>query len=200
MDRVKRSVMHKGLRKGRKAVPDIPTILRAVFVCGCVRITLMNENKDHSAYRVFCIFLLLESRRLRWDKWENAPTSNGDLPWYYKEIEKFVVEFGLNCVTPSLRKPRTIHRLIRSRDTTEPVSDLPPATATRVWENVSSPSLTNRHKDFAWMAVKGDCLSGHSCTAGTCAHTENAQGDAPQRKLHTICDGPAHSPRDGGEP
>ncbi|KAJ1080742.1 hypothetical protein NDU88_000936 [Pleurodeles waltl] len=36
MDRVKRSVMHKEYRKGGKAVPDIPTILRAFFVCGCV--------------------------------------------------------------------------------------------------------------------------------------------------------------------
>ncbi|KAJ1170263.1 hypothetical protein NDU88_002143 [Pleurodeles waltl] len=200
MDRVKRTVMHKEHRKGGKAVPDIPTILRAFFVCGCVRITLTNENKDHSAYKVFRFFLLPVWRRLGWDEWENATMFNWDLPWYYKKIEKFVVEFGLNCVTPSLWKPRTIHRLIRSRDTTEPVSDLPPATATRVWENVSSPSLTNRHKDIAWMAVKGGLPVRSSCTAGACAHTENAQGDALQRKLHTICSGPALLPRDCGEP
>ncbi|KAJ1088928.1 hypothetical protein NDU88_002082 [Pleurodeles waltl] len=36
MDRVKRTVMHKVHRKGGKAVPHIPTILRAFFVCGCV--------------------------------------------------------------------------------------------------------------------------------------------------------------------
>ncbi|KAJ1135194.1 hypothetical protein NDU88_001639 [Pleurodeles waltl] len=107
MDRMKRTVMHKEHRKGGKAVPDIPTILRAFFVCGCVRITLLNENKDHSAYRVFRFFLLPIWRRLGWDKWENAAMFNSDLPWYYKEIEKFVVEFGLNCVTPSLWKPRT---------------------------------------------------------------------------------------------
>ncbi|KAJ1135192.1 hypothetical protein NDU88_001637 [Pleurodeles waltl] len=107
MDRMKRTVMHKEHRKGGKAVPDIPTILRAFFVCGCVRITLLNENNDHSAYRVFRIFLLPIWRRLGWDKWENATMFNSDLPWYYKEIEKFVVEFGLNCVTPSLWKPRT---------------------------------------------------------------------------------------------
>ncbi|KAJ1175683.1 hypothetical protein NDU88_000970 [Pleurodeles waltl] len=58
MDRVKRSVMHKEHPKGGKAVPDIPTILRAFFVCCCIRITLLNENKDHSAYRVFYFFLL----------------------------------------------------------------------------------------------------------------------------------------------
>ncbi|KAJ1113368.1 hypothetical protein NDU88_001614 [Pleurodeles waltl] len=143
MDRVKRTVMHKEHRKGGKAVPDIPTILRAFFVCGCVRITLTNENKDHSACRVFRFFLLPVRRRLGWDKWENATMFNWDLPWYYKEIEKFVVEFGLNCVTP-----RTIHRLIRSRDTTEPVSDLPPATATRVGqETENGPSKRNGGKD-----------------------------------------------------
>ncbi|KAJ1169246.1 hypothetical protein NDU88_001152 [Pleurodeles waltl] len=58
MDRVKKTVMHKEQRKGGKAVPDIPTILRAFFVCGSVGITLLNENKDHSAYRVFRFFLL----------------------------------------------------------------------------------------------------------------------------------------------
>ncbi|KAJ1138385.1 hypothetical protein NDU88_004772 [Pleurodeles waltl] len=39
MDRVKRSVMNKEHRMGGKAVPDIPTILRAFFVCSCIRIT-----------------------------------------------------------------------------------------------------------------------------------------------------------------
>ncbi|KAJ1169230.1 hypothetical protein NDU88_001156 [Pleurodeles waltl] len=58
MDRVKRTVMHKEQRKGGKAVPDIPTILRAFFVCGSIGITLLNENKDHSAYRVFRFFQL----------------------------------------------------------------------------------------------------------------------------------------------
>ncbi|KAJ1169259.1 hypothetical protein NDU88_001165 [Pleurodeles waltl] len=66
MDRVKRSVMHKEQCKEGKAVPDIPTILRAFFVLGCVRITLLNENKDHSAYRVFCVFLLPVWTRLGW--------------------------------------------------------------------------------------------------------------------------------------
>ncbi|KAJ1160992.1 hypothetical protein NDU88_001481 [Pleurodeles waltl] len=155
MERVKRSVMHKEHREGGKAVPDIPTILRAFFVCGYIRITLLNEKKDHSAYRAIRFLLLPVWRRLGWDKWENATMLNWDLPWYYKETEKFVVEFGLNCVTPSLQKPRTIHRLIRSRDTTEPLSDLPPATATQVWENVSSLSLANKHKVIAWMAMKG---------------------------------------------
>ncbi|KAJ1167418.1 hypothetical protein NDU88_007809 [Pleurodeles waltl] len=36
MDRVKRTVMHKEHCKGGKTVPDIPTILRAIFVCGCI--------------------------------------------------------------------------------------------------------------------------------------------------------------------
>ncbi|KAJ1169370.1 hypothetical protein NDU88_001263 [Pleurodeles waltl] len=174
MDRVKRTVMHKEHRKGGKAVPDIPTILRAFFVCGCVRITLTNENKDHSAYKVFRFFLLPVWRRLGWDKWENATMFNWDLPWYYKEIEKFVVEFGLNCVTPSLWKPRTIHRLIRSRDTTEPVSDLPPATATRVWENVSSPisnQQTQRH-----------CMDGRE--RGTASRVIHAQqGPVPTQRM-----------------
>ncbi|KAJ1125470.1 hypothetical protein NDU88_003902 [Pleurodeles waltl] len=98
MGRVKRTGMHKEHRKGGKAVPDIPTILRAFFVCGCVRITLLKENKDHSAYRVFRLFLLPVWRRLGWYKWENATMFNWDLLWFYKEIEKFVVEFGLNCV------------------------------------------------------------------------------------------------------
>ncbi|KAJ1167540.1 hypothetical protein NDU88_007931 [Pleurodeles waltl] len=191
MDRVKRTVMHKEHRKGGKAVPDIPTILRAFFVCGCVRITLTNENKDHSAYKVFRFFLLPVWRRLGWDKWENATMFNWDLPWYYKEIEKFVVEFGLKCVTPSLWKPRTIHRLIRSMDTTEPVSDLPPATATRVWENVSSPSLTNRHKDIAWMAVKGGLpVRSFMHSRGLCPHRECQRGcpaEEPTYHLFWAC-------------
>ncbi|KAJ1169359.1 hypothetical protein NDU88_001252 [Pleurodeles waltl] len=116
MDRVKRSVMHKEHHKGGKAVPAIPTILRAFFVCGCVRITLLNENKDHSAYRVLHFFLLPVWRRLEWDKWETAIMFNWDLPWYYKEIEKFVVEFGLKCVTASLWSRLVTNGEVASRE------------------------------------------------------------------------------------
>ncbi|XP_078528101.1 uncharacterized protein LOC144807961 [Lissotriton helveticus] len=187
MDRVKRSVMHKEYRKGGKAVPDIPTILRAFFVCGCVRITVSNINKDHSAYKVFRFFLLLVWRRLGWDKWENAVTFNWDLPWYYREVEKFVGEFGLNCVTPCLWKPKTIRKLIRTRDTTEAVSDLPPATATHVWGNVSSPSLTNRHKDIAWMSVKGGLpVRSFMHSRGLCPHRNCPRGCPAEESAHHL--------------
>ncbi|XP_078528939.1 uncharacterized protein LOC144806451 [Lissotriton helveticus] len=187
MDRVKRSVMHKEHRKGGKAVPDIPTIFWAFFVCGCVRITLLNMNKDHSAYKVFRFFLLPVWRRLGWDKWENAVTFNWDLPWYYREVEKFVGEFGLNCVIPCLWKPRTIRKLIRTRDTTEPVSGLPPATAAHVWGNVSSPSLTNRHKDIAWMSVKGGLpVRSFMHSRGLCPHRNCPRGCPTEESAHHL--------------
>ncbi|KAJ1219095.1 hypothetical protein NDU88_006666 [Pleurodeles waltl] len=177
MDRVKMSVMCKEHRKEGKAVSNILTILRAFFVCGCIQITPLNESKDHPAYRVFCFFLLPVWQRPGWDEWENATMFNWDLTWYYKKIEKFLVEFGLNCVTPSPWKLRTIHRLIRSRDTTEPVSDLPSTTATRVWENVTSPSLTNKHKDIAWMVMKGGLpFRSFMHLRGLCPHRECPRG------------------------
>ncbi|KAM4705112.1 LOW QUALITY PROTEIN: uncharacterized protein WCC33_009972 [Rhinophrynus dorsalis] len=58
MDRVKREVMYKEPYKGAKGVPDIPTMLRAFFVCNCVRRTL-RESDQGSARNAMSRFFLL---------------------------------------------------------------------------------------------------------------------------------------------
>ncbi|XP_069801854.1 uncharacterized protein [Dendropsophus ebraccatus] len=154
MDRVKRSVMYKEPRKGGKGVPDIPTLLRAAFVCDCVRRTL--QQKNGSAGRSMSrLFLLPLWRGLSWDKWDSSIPYNWHTPWFYGGVVKFVREHQLEGLKPDLWKPKTVHKLIRAQDSMELVPGLAAATAETVWTNVASAKLTNGHKDLSWMAIQG---------------------------------------------
>eukprot|EP00079_Xenopus_tropicalis_P029462 XP_012824861.1 PREDICTED: uncharacterized protein LOC105948215 isoform X1 [Xenopus tropicalis] len=155
MDRVKRSVMYKAPCKGGKGVPDIPTLLRSFFVCNCIRQTITGKEKDSVGSSMSRFFLLPLWRSLGWDKWDSSYPYNWNTPWFYLDVTKFVREHQLEGVKPDLWKPKTIHKLIRAKDKMESIPGLPEDTAKVVWGNVSSDSLTNKHKDMSWMAIQG---------------------------------------------
>ncbi|KAM4692457.1 uncharacterized protein WCC33_017237 [Rhinophrynus dorsalis] len=155
MDRVKRAVMYKDPRKGGKGVPDIPVMLRAFFVCNCVRRTLRDNDQSSAGSSMSRFFLLPLWRGLGWDKWDSSIPYNWTTPWFYLDVSKFVREHQLEGVKPDLWTPKVIHKLIRAKDTMEQISGLPDATAETVWKNVASSRLTNRHKDIAWMTIQG---------------------------------------------
>ncbi|KAM5193702.1 uncharacterized protein ACMZJ9_018664 [Mantella aurantiaca] len=156
MDRVKRSVMFKEPAKGSKGVPDIATLLRVFFACNCIRRTLTDTSQKDSAGRSMSRFFLLPLwRSLGWDKWDSSVPYNWDTPWFYLETFKFIKDNELHGVKPDLWKPKTIHKLIRAKDTMESVPGLPSDTCKYIWRNVSSKRLTNLHKDLAWMAIQG---------------------------------------------
>ncbi|XP_002935172.2 uncharacterized protein LOC100495801 [Xenopus tropicalis] len=155
MDRVKRSVMYKAPCKGGKGVPDIPNLLRSFFVCNCIRQMIMGKEKDSVGSSMSRFFLLPLWRSLGWDKWDSSYPYNWNTPWFYLDVTKFVREHQLEEVKPDLWKPKTIHKLIRAKDAMESIPGLPADTVKVVWGNVSSDSLSNKHKDMSWMAIRG---------------------------------------------
>ncbi|KAM4770980.1 uncharacterized protein WCC33_002770 [Rhinophrynus dorsalis] len=155
MDRVKRAVMYKEPRKGRKGVPDIPTMLQAFFVCNCVRRTLRESDQGSAGNAMSRFFLLPLWRGLCWERWDSSVPYNWTTPWFYQDVGRFVRENQLEGVKPELWTPKVIYKLIRAKDIIETISGLPAATSKMVWQNVSSGRLTNRHKDTAWMAIQG---------------------------------------------
>ncbi|KAM3940614.1 uncharacterized protein RB166_000563 [Leptodactylus fuscus] len=154
MDRVKRAVMYKDPSKGGKGVPDIPTLLRLTFVCDCVRRTL-RTGKESAGRAMSRLFPLPLWRRLGWNKWNSSVPYNWTVPWHYQDVTRFVREHQLEELKPDLWKPKTVHKLIRAKDTMEKIPGLPAGTAEVVWKNISSAQLTNGHKDMSWMAVQG---------------------------------------------
>ncbi|XP_075054105.1 uncharacterized protein LOC142140150 [Mixophyes fleayi] len=186
MDRVKRSVMYKDPLIGR-----VPTMLWAFFVCNCICRTLLEKNICSAGKSMSRFFLLLLWRNLGWDKWDSSFPYNWTTPWFYLDVGQFVREHHLEGLKPDLWKPKTIHKIIKAKDVMESVPGLPVATAKHVWENVASKRLTNRHKDIAWMAIRGVCLSENSCTPGTCADMFTAHFVLPEGRLLSIFFGTA---------
>ncbi|KAM4705061.1 LOW QUALITY PROTEIN: uncharacterized protein WCC33_009907 [Rhinophrynus dorsalis] len=88
MDRVKHAVMYKEPHKGGKGVPDIPTMLRAFFVCNCVRRTLRESDQGSASNAMSCFFLL----PLEGDRWDSSIHYNWTTPWFYQDVGRFVRE------------------------------------------------------------------------------------------------------------
>ncbi|KAM4723122.1 LOW QUALITY PROTEIN: uncharacterized protein WCC33_009346 [Rhinophrynus dorsalis] len=91
MDRVKCAMMYKD-RKGGKGEPDIPVMLRAFFVCNCVRRTLRDNDQSSAGNSMSRFFLLPLWRGLGWDKWDSSIPCNWTTPWFYLDVSKFVRE------------------------------------------------------------------------------------------------------------
>ncbi|KAM4772404.1 uncharacterized protein WCC33_004109 [Rhinophrynus dorsalis] len=114
MDRVKRAVMYKEPHKGGKGVPDIPTMLRAFFVCNCVRRTLRESDQGSAGNAMSHFFLLPLWRGLGWERWDSSIPYNWTTPWFYQDVGRFVRENQLEGVKPELWTPKVIYKLIRA--------------------------------------------------------------------------------------
>ncbi|KAM9316078.1 uncharacterized protein PAF06_007036 [Gastrophryne carolinensis] len=155
MDRVKRTKLCKEPRKGGKGVPDIPTMLMVAFASTCVQRTARNSEPASAGHAMSRFFLLRVWRKFGWAKWDSSVPYAWNLPWFYKDVEDFILEQQLAGVKADLWKPKTVYRLIRAKDETEPILGLPLDTCRFVWKNVSSRRLSNQHKDLAWQAIQG---------------------------------------------
>ncbi|KAM9311824.1 uncharacterized protein PAF06_009687 [Gastrophryne carolinensis] len=155
MDRVKRTKLCKEPRKGGKGVPDIPTMLMVAFASTCVQRTARNSEPASAGHAMSRFFLLRVWRKFGWAKWDSSVPYAWNLPWFYKDVEDFILEQQLAGVKADLWKPKTVYRLIRAKDKTEPILGLPLDTCRFVWKNVSSRRLSNQHKDLAWQAIQG---------------------------------------------
>ncbi|KAJ1169347.1 hypothetical protein NDU88_001240 [Pleurodeles waltl] len=144
MDRVKREVMFKTDDKGGKALLDITIILRETFICYCMRNTLRTEDENHVGFLMARFFLMPTWRYLGWAEWERAILYKWETPWLYKEVKKFIKEFGLVATALTQWTPKTIQCQILARDISEPISTLSSTAADNVWKNITSKYLPNQ--------------------------------------------------------
>ncbi|XP_075142358.1 uncharacterized protein LOC142217927 [Leptodactylus fuscus] len=115
----------------------------------------LRTGKDLASRAMSYLFLLPLWRRLRWDKWDSSVPYNWTIPWYYRDVTRFVREHQLEGLKPDLWKPKTVHKLIRAKNTMEEIPGLAAGSAEVVWRNVSSDQLINGHKNMSWMAIQG---------------------------------------------
>ncbi|CAJ0937741.1 unnamed protein product [Ranitomeya imitator] len=77
------------------------------------------------------------------------------MPWFNRDVVRFMEEHQLEGLKPDLWKSKTIQKLIRAKDDVENITRLHQDTLDIVWINVSSDRLIKGHKDLSWMAIQG---------------------------------------------
>ena len=155
MERVRRTTMHKSLDNGGKNVPNVALILMASFVCGCIRLCVDPRYVGTKYHYLPRFYLSPWLRRMGLAPFPRNTPVSWSLPPYLSSVERF---FQVNTFDHrAIRQwsARTVLQALKEKDAMDTVGRFPEQTVQFIWQNASSPDLTNRHQDLAWLAVRG---------------------------------------------
>ncbi|XP_078075400.1 uncharacterized protein LOC144497833 [Mustelus asterias] len=83
----------------------------------------------------------------------NAPSS-WTVPQHLSFVEKFFRKHTFDHMAIKQWSARNVLEALREKETADPVGWLPERTVNVIWQNASSPELTNKHQDLAWLVVR----------------------------------------------
>eukprot|EP00061_Rhincodon_typus_P018254 g47354.t1 len=154
MDRVCRDIMYKDLDKGGKNVPNATLTLMATFVCGCIKLCVDPQYANTKCHYLLRLYLSPVLRRmglalLPW----NTPSS-WTVPYHLSFVEKLVKRNIFDHKAIRRWSARSIFGTLRVNERVDPVGWFPTQTAKVIWQNASSPELSNKHQDIAWLVVR----------------------------------------------
>ncbi|XP_078271722.1 uncharacterized protein LOC144602450 [Rhinoraja longicauda] len=155
MDRVRRATMHKSADNGGKDVPNVALILMATFVCGCIRRSIEPRHVGTKCHYLLRFYLSPVLRRMGLAQMpRNVPVS-WTLPNHLSFVDRFFRTNTFDHKSIGQWSARNVLQALQGNDSMDPVAWFPERTAQLVWQNASSPVLTNKHQDLAWLAVRG---------------------------------------------
>ncbi|XP_067896195.1 uncharacterized protein [Heterodontus francisci] len=83
----------------------------------------------------------------------NAPSS-WTVPYHLSFVEQFLQENTFDHRSIRQWSARNVLKALREKETGDPVGWFPEQTAKVIWRNASSPELSNKHQDVAWLVVR----------------------------------------------
>eukprot|EP00061_Rhincodon_typus_P018427 g47595.t1 len=139
---------------GGKKVPNTVLILMTTFVCGCIQLCVDPQYRNTKCHYVLRIYLspVLQKMALASLLW-NAPSS-WTIPYCLSFVEKFAKKNTFDH--KSIRK-WSVHSILETlweKERVYPVGLFPEQTVKVIWQNDSSPELSNKHQDIAWLVSK----------------------------------------------
>ncbi|XP_051883129.1 uncharacterized protein LOC127576594 [Pristis pectinata] len=157
------------------------------FICGCIRLCVEPKYMGTKCHYLPRFYLSRLLRRMGLAPWPHGVPVSWTLPRYLSFLEKF---FRTNSLDhKSIRKwsAQNILQTLQEKDSIDTLGWFPEQTVQTIWQNASSPELTNKHQDLAWLAVRGALSQIHPAWLG----------HHPQRALPP---GGLHRGRDGRPP
>ncbi|XP_067853883.1 uncharacterized protein [Heptranchias perlo] len=83
----------------------------------------------------------------------NAPSS-WTVPPHLSYVEKFVQKNTFDHKVISKWSARNVLETLQEKEMVDPVGWFPEQTVNVIWQNASSPELSNKHQDLAWLVVR----------------------------------------------
>ncbi|XP_078412405.1 uncharacterized protein LOC144689141 [Cetorhinus maximus] len=154
MDRVRRDAMYKPLDKGGKNVPNIALILMATFVCGCIKRCVDPQYANTKCHYVLRFYLSPVLRRMGLATLPRNAPSSWTVPYHLSLVEKFMQKNTFDHKSIRQWSARNVLEALRDKERVDPVGWFPEQTVKVIWQNASSPELSNKHQDVAWLVVR----------------------------------------------
>ncbi|XP_067873155.1 uncharacterized protein [Heterodontus francisci] len=154
MDRVQRDTMFKPLDKGGKRVPNIALILMTTFVCGCIKLCVDLQYANSRCHYMLRFYLSPVLRRMGLVTLSRNAPSSWTVPYHLSFVEKFLRKNTFDHQSIRQWAARNVLKALREKEMVDPVGWFPEQTAKVIWRNASSPELSNKHQDVAWLVVR----------------------------------------------
>jgi len=113
-------------------------------VCGCIKLCVDPQYTNTKCHYLLRMGLATLSR--------NA-LSSWTVPQHLSPVE----EFQKNTLDYKAIEQWSAHNVLeaqREKERGDPVGWFPEQTVSVTWQNASSPELTNKHQDLAWLVVR----------------------------------------------
>ncbi|XP_072365904.1 uncharacterized protein [Scyliorhinus torazame] len=154
MDRVRRDTMYKPLEKGGRNVPNASLILLATFVSSCIKLCVDPQYANTKCHYILRFYLSPVLRRMGLASLPRNAPSSWTVPYHLSFVEKFLKENTFDHKAMKQWSARNVLEALREKETVEDVGCFPEQTARVIWQNASSPELSNKHQDLAWLVVR----------------------------------------------
>ncbi|GCC35650.1 hypothetical protein chiPu_0014137 [Chiloscyllium punctatum] len=80
--------------------------------------------------------------------------SSWTVPYHLSFVEKFMKKNTFDHKSIRKWSARSVLETLREKERADPVEWFPEQTVKAIWQNASSPELSNKHQDVAWLVVR----------------------------------------------
>ena len=126
----------------------------ATFVCGCIKLCVDPRYANSKCHYFLRFYLSQVLRRMGLaTPPQNAPSS-WTIPQLLSFVEKLFQKHTFDHMAIKQWSARNVLEALREKEMADPVGWFPEQTVSVIWQNASSPELSNKQQDLAWLVVR----------------------------------------------
>eukprot|EP00061_Rhincodon_typus_P010220 g34342.t1 len=150
---------YKTLDTGGTNVSSVSLIRMATFVCGCIKLCVDPRYANTKGHYVLRFHLSPVLQKMGPASLLQRAPSSWTIPYHVSFVEQFATKNTIDHKSIRKWSARSVLKTLRGKERVDPVAWFPEQIVKGIWQNASSPELSNKLQDIAWLMNKELTLS-----------------------------------------